>query len=288
MPEDIVVAQTTSADAATAAASEAAAKRAMLSAPNETTVVDPVQPVAAQTATTTATAPAAITLAVTPPPAKTAEEVAAQAAADAEAKKRGEAVTYAKTGDSSLDAALEFVGKLGLLPDNPALVAAGAGNFDLLRAYFAQSPVTGWETMVKIGEDGFKRFLASNAQKVLDERAVGIELAGSEENLNEAVAWANAEADPDEKTAFNEMMSKGGFMARAALSYVVNAHQASKDTVVPVSAVNPAKVTKRSEVSGGPLNRVQFAEEARKLYRAQGDQYINSPEYAALGRRLVR
>lgn len=218
--------------------------------------------------------------------AKTAADAAAKAEAErvAAAEKAGEFV-YEKTGHSTLDMVLEFAGKAKLDNMHPAMVAAGAGNFDLLRAHFATNPVPGWEVMVNIGEKAFGEHLQALGEKGAAELAKAHELAGSKEEFESALQWASDNAEPHEKESFNKMMEQGGFAADAALFYIINQHKASRESYDGASAVQPTAAVRGGAASGDKLSRVQFADEARKLFNRMGDNYVNSPEFKALGRR---
>lgn len=216
--------------------------------------------------------------------AKAVADRAAEAARVAEGEKSG-AFVYAATGHATLDTCLDFVGKAKLGNDHPAMVAAGAGNFDLLKAHFAQNPVPGWETIVAIGEKAFGEYMQQLGEKGAAEIAKAHELAGSKENFEAALEWANANAEPAEKEQFNAMMEQGGFAADAALFYVINQHKASLGSYDGASAVRETAAVRGGASSGDKLNRVQFAAEAKKLFNKMGDSYVNSAEFAALGRR---
>lgn len=214
-----------------------------------------------------------------------ADKAAAEEAARIAANDKAGVFTYAKTGHDTLDMALDFVGKAKLGNDHPAMIAAGAGNFDLLKAHFAQNPVPGWETIVAIGEKAFNEYLTQLGEKGAAEIAKAHDLAGGKENFEAALSWANTNAEPAEKEQFNAMMEQGGFAADAALFYIINQHKASLSSYDGSSAVSPTAAVRGGAPTGEKLNRVQFAAEAKKLYNKMGDSYVNSPEFAALGRR---
>jgi len=70
----------------------------------------------------------------------------------------GQAVQYNKTGDPGLDMALSFIGKLGIGPDHPAIVAARQGDFAFIKAELAGrgDKAQGWEQYLSLAEKAFE------------------------------------------------------------------------------------------------------------------------------------
>lgn len=242
---------------------------------------------AAQAASAVAT-PAAPAAPVTPPaPAKPAEPPK-----PGEDGSKPEPFTWEKTGHSSLDIALGWLGNQGLGETNELVqLAAKTGNFDGLKAHFAMNPTPGSAEMMSILETSFKDFVAQTNEARAKEAEQQVEFLGGEERANAIVEWASANAEPAEKAAFNALMDQGGFAARAALAYVSSLYDRA-NAVDPVAAIPAAQVHNGGGRGGPvaantPITRAQFAEEAQKLYQAHGDAYTQTPAYQALRRRVL-
>ncbi|WCA46230.1 hypothetical protein [Caulobacter phage DCM] len=248
------------------------------------------------------TPPITLDIQATPP----ADPIAAAAAAAAEAAaKAGEqnpvpakplqedppepVYTYAPTGDDGLDIALEFIGKIGIKEDNPAMQAAIKGDFTALRALCASmgDKAAGYERFVALGERAYKDATTAQTKLAADLKSAVVGVAGDEETWGKVLAWASKEATNEEKVKLNAMLTADPFQARAAAELIVG--QYNKRVNAPMrqatkhdaSGVNSG--TAPSDQS--PLNRREYAAAVVALNRRLGDRMQNSPEYKALQQR---
>lgn len=194
---------------------------------------------------------------------------------------------YAKSQDQGLNYALTFLAKNGFTADNPAVDAAMGGDFSLLKAELAQKGLAGWEQALGLGEQAYER--AVKAQEAQQKEVGDLVLKVAEESgvaWEEAVAHIGKVATNEEKTALNELM-KSPATARIAAAFItgsfLNGGEGERE---PVPAARDAAQTTVS-TKGGTLSRAEFTKEMAALRNKMGDSYINSPEAAALYRRLA-
>lgn len=239
---------------------------------------------AAADVTPAVVAPAAPAAPVTPPVPAT---VADPAKGDVKQEPAGDegAVSYAETGDGTLDVALAFVGRLGIGPEDAAMQAATRGDFSLLKAKLASLGQTaqGWEQFVALGEKAFSTFSATEATKAEATQAAVFEVAGGPEAWKEISAWATANADPEEKDQINAMFAQGGLAARAAASFLANSYYGTAGvTKQPVDAAG--HVPNGSHANhNSPLS----PDEYRKAVAAGARNGISRAEQEALDQRRL-
>jgi hypothetical protein len=199
-------------------------------------------------------------------------------------------VAYEPTGDVGLDVALDFVGKLGLGPDHPAMAATATGDFSLIKAHLATmgDKATGWEQMVALAEAANTRATTAATATATAVSAAVHSVAGGEAEWNTIAAWAAINADPAEKQAINAMFDAGPVQARAAATMLLSAYNAAPGTVVkPAAATTGTASAAGTATTNGPLTTRQYSDAVRDLSNRIGSSNLpTSPEYAALGRRL--
>jgi len=239
--------------------------------------------------TQTTTAPA-VTMDVVKPATPPAAEPAPK---DEKKGKEAEAeIVYEPTGDPKLDVALSFFGRAGLDAEHPAIVAATNGDFSLLEAYLEEKAVPGWQSHVKLAQESHAKFAE---ERVKGEEAIvgavsgALEKAGySNEQWGEAINWARENADPDELTGLNEMLSKP-FTAKVAVAYLTGLHrEASGVEYEPRKSGIKEEATARqpAQAETTPITRAQFAQQAEKMAKSFGPDYMSTKEYKALRARV--
>jgi len=238
-----------------------------------------------------AAARAAAAAPATPAPTPAAPAPAATPAAT-EPAEAAKTVEWAKTGHQSLDISLTWLGNQGLGEENELVqLAAKTGNFDGLKAHFAQNPTPGAAEMLSILENSFKEFVGAENEKRAKEAAEQVAFLGGAERADAVVAWASENAEPHEKAAFNAMMDQGGFQARAALAYVSSLYDKANSqdpvNIIPQAQVHTGGGRGGPQASNTPITRAQLAEEGAKLYQTHGDAYVHTPAYRALLRRVA-
>jgi len=236
----------------------------------------PAAPAVATQLTDTAAPPAA--------PAETAAPAASPETGEDAPATFGEAVTYEPTGDANLDLALAFVGKHGLGPEHPAIVAAGQGDFGQIKALLAEKGVAGYEAYVALAEQGYQAHAAKEAERTQAVQQILVQVAGSEADWEETRAWASANAEPDEKEAVNAALSQGGVVAEAMAAFLVNQYRAASGTTYAptASAVAPEAARGATNPAGGALSPVEYGKAVAELRRTKGTYFEESPEYRQL------
>jgi hypothetical protein len=195
-------------------------------------------------------------------------------------------VEYEPTGDVGLDMALGFVGKAGIDASHPAMTAAAAGDFSLLRAVLSAKGIPGWEQYVALGEKAYNATKATNEAKAKADRENVYKVAGGEEQWNAIRTWAAANATPEEKAEVNAQLSAGGASAKMAVAYLASLYakagnvnedgaEVSRDGTTRVPAAN----------ANGTLDRKAYAAAVATLHNKLGGNMEGSKEYAELQRR---
>lgn len=193
------------------------------------------------------------------------------------------AVTYAATGDAGLDMALTFVGNLGLGPEDAAIVAAGEGNFAMLKAKLAAlgDKAKGWEQYVALAEKAHADVSAKTQAQVEKDTKVVHDAVGGKENWNNISKWASENAEPDEKVAVNTALKAGGIAAKAMATYLQGLYSRASGTVVePASVVAPGAVAKPD--AAGALSAAEYSKEVQALRKSKGYNFDKTPEYRTL------
>lgn len=191
-----------------------------------------------------------------------------------------------------MDLALGFLGKLGIGPQDPAMVAAEQGNFALLKAKLALmgDKAQGWEQIVALGEqqakvlaDGKAAKAKANEDAILS--AFGEDREAAAKQWTNVKEWAKANAEPAEREAVNAALAAGGIAAKAMAAYLGGLY--SKH---PSAVIEPATVTKiggSSSTTDGTMNPTQYKVAVSTLRSKLGQAMDGSPEYAALQARRM-
>lgn len=217
---------------------------------------------------------------------KAADKAAADAAKNAASSEAEVEYVYQPTGDTGLDVALEYIGKLGFAADNPAVEAATKGDFDPLRKALAKlgKKAEGFERFVKLGEEAFTR--RTNDAKAKEAALEGQihKAVGGAETWEQIRAFVAKEADQAEKEEIAKAFKAGGLQAVAVAEKLRDVWQRRGGK--PKAAVKEDAAAAASSGDAG-LSPREFAAEVRKLAGKTRGPIDNTPEYAALRRRLV-
>jgi hypothetical protein len=206
------------------------------------------------------------------------------------AKEAPVAVSYETTGNTNADYALAQIGNAGIGPDHPAALAALEGDFSLLKHALAAAGVPGGDHLIAMLEKAAVE--ASTADEAIAKQITDdvVGMAGSQEHWDTVMSWGRDNADPAEKEALNKLFADTA-THKIAAGYLLSAYDRAggpKEAAQGVVSPDAGVASQGTKSAGGPLNRVQFAAEAKVLRDKMGDQYIQSAEYQALGRRLQR
>ena len=223
--------------------------------------------------------PAAPVAPVTPPSPPTDDvsvELDIGAAVDAEGDGSGEplgeapegqTVQYNKTGDPGLDMALGFIGKLGIGPDHPAIVAARQGDFSFIKAELAGrgEKAQGWEQYLSLAERAFESAQKSAQESTAKTKQVVEQAVGGAEQWVAIQSWAKANAEPEERAQINSMLNQGGLAAQAAARLLSELYNQAHNTVVePAEASNPNRGN-RPAAGNAALSPQEYQAEIKAL-----------------------
>lgn len=202
-----------------------------------------------------------------------------------EAQSAAPAVVFEPTGDAALDVALEFIGRVGIGPDDAAMKAAETGDFTALKIKLASlgDKAKGWEKMVALGEQSFKSASeAAKARATKDQQAVEAHVGGKEQ-WDSIRAWTKANAEPAELEQVNAVLRLGGFAAKVMAEGLQRRMQGAPGTVVEGASV--AKPGAKGAGASQPLTAQAYANEVAALRSKLGSQFDTSPQYKALQER---
>jgi len=198
----------------------------------------------------------------------------------------GEVVEFEPTGDVGLDMALAFIGKQGISETHPAMVAATAGDFSILKATLAAKGTAGWEQFVALGEAAYARKAEGETKKAEAIRETVFKEAGGKEEWGNVQKWASSNATPEEKTQINALINQGGLAAKSAVKYLVDSYNRANN--VEVNPRDPLEAATRGGVPNaatGPLSAKEYANAVQQLNAKLNGRLDGSPEYAKLQQR---
>lgn len=196
-----------------------------------------------------------------------------------------EPIEYEKTGDPTLDYVLGYIGEQGLDYENPAVQAALSGDFAQLEVELLKKGAVGADKIIALAQRSFEQYQEQEQNTLAETGKALIEIAGGEQQWEEVVSWARENAEPEEKQEINALLEKGGISAKIAAQFLVTSYRNTQGTEFEGKPAAQAAATPAASVDNTPISRVQFAQEAEKLYRKFGDQYQARPEYRALAAR---
>jgi hypothetical protein len=190
---------------------------------------------------------------------------------------------YEKTGHAGLDMALDFVGKLGLSPKDPAISAAEKGDFSLLKAKLGTlgDKAKGWEGYMALAEEGTAHLKKEATAKAAKDTEAIYATVGGKDNWAAISKWAGTAAEPAEREEVNAALRQGGKVAKAMALYLQGLYERAAGT-----KVEPANVlrdgAKPTPAGTEPLTAQGYSEAVRQLSNRLGGRMDGSPEYKAL------
>lgn len=193
-------------------------------------------------------------------------------------------VVYEATGDPALDMALEFVGKFGFGPEDPAMVAAGDGNFALLEAKLAAmgDKAKGYEKFIALGKSSYAQ-VSEKAKAAAAEKATAIyNVVGGESQWKVIQAWAATNAEPAEQEAVNAALAGSPMQAKAMAHYLATLY----DRASGVNQTGRKAVNENGPAGGSPQNGAltprAYTKEVDALKRKLGSKMEESNDYKQL------
>lgn len=200
----------------------------------------------------------------------------------------GQTVQYNKTGDPGLDMALTFIGRMGIGPDHPAVVAARQGDFSFIKAELAGrgEKAQGWEQYLALAEKAYESAQKTAQETVAKTKAIVEQTVGGAEQWVAIQSWAKANAEPHEREQINSMLNQGGLAAQAAAKLLSELYNQAHNTVVePAEPANPNR-SNRAASSTAALSPQDYQAELKALIGRIGAHRVqDSPEYAQLQQR---
>ena len=192
------------------------------------------------------------------------------------------AVAYEPTGDVGLDMALAFVGKAGIGGEHPAMVAATAGDFSILKATLAAKGVAGWEQFIALGEAAYARTAKEAEAKSTANREAIYKEAGGKEEWVAIQTWAGANATDTEKAEINALLNQGGLAAKGAVKYLADMYSRANNVVVNPREAGAAAARQPTANSNAPLSPKEYSAAVGALNNKLGGRLEGSKEYANL------
>lgn len=205
-------------------------------------------------------------------------------------EKQGKVVSYDPTGNPKLDITLGFLGKLGIEPTHPGMVAAATGDFSILKAHLATlgTAAQGWEANVALGESAIQeQNTATATRRAADQKAI-FEAVGGEARwaqIKDFVGKATADS-PTERTEINAALAQGGMVARAMSVYLDGVFQKASTSQEPAPVTNGVPAATAAPASAWALSPRQYTAKVAELnakFRSSGMGAIDgSKEYQEL------
>ena len=194
-------------------------------------------------------------------------------------------VEYNRTGDPGLDMALGFIGKFGIGPEHPGMVAAKNGDFGILKATFATmgDKAKGWEQYLDLGQASYQRTAETNKARAEKDRGAIEAAVGGAAAWAAIQSWAATNAEPHEREEVNAALAKGGLVAKAMANHLANLFERSAGTRPPTAKAysdNAAAATSKGNAFA--LSPREYTAEVEKLYSKMGGRMTESAEYRSL------
>lgn len=240
------------------------------------------EPVTTGAATTPATNPATPPVEPAVPASPLTLDPAVPPVATPPATSEGVEFEYTPTGDPGLDLALDFVGKHGFGPQDPAIQAAQKGDFSALEAALKAKgdKAKGFERFVALAKQSFESGKAKREASEATAIKVVHEAAGGEANWKAIQTWAAANAEPEERAQINAALAAGGLTAKFAVQGLAALFAQAQKNAPPASAVKPGAGA--APAATGHLTSREYSAEVQKLRNTLGTKLETSAEYKAL------
>lgn len=196
-------------------------------------------------------------------------------------------VKHEETGDPGLDLALEFIGNLGIGPDDPAVAAARNGDFAQIEAKLAAlgDKAKGYKRHVALVKDIYEREQKAASGKGAEILKAVSDAVGGEDRWKMIAQWAGQEATPAQRLEVNAALAAGGLAAKAVARELARQFDARVGKT-PANAVRdgaPAAVGGASPITGKEYGRAV----AELSVKYPGKDITTMPEYLALRSRRI-
>ena len=187
---------------------------------------------------------------------------------------------FEQTGHPSLDYALRYLGKQGIGPEHPAVLAAQKGSWEAMDVLAKERNLD--QDVLNLGKFGFQdlqgkqQAQAAGFQSELDATAKQAGLA----DWAAVREFAKANATPDELKAVNDVLAKGDAAAKL-LAQALAQRAASVPTNRDGAAATKPSATTVAPVAGA-VTQEQYNKSLIELQRKHGVRYSLTPEFRSL------
>ena len=196
-------------------------------------------------------------------------------------------IVYEASGDVALDMALEFVGKFGIGPNDPAMQAAADGNFALLEAKLAGlgDKAKGYEKFIALGKSAHAATEAK-AKEAAAKNAEGIySVVGGPDQWKAIKEWAGKNAEPAEQSVVNAALNAGGMQAKAMAHYLATLYEKAGNVTVRGKSAVDTNAANGGAGNSGALSPRAYTQEVDALRKKLGGNFEGSPAYRQLQQR---
>ena len=187
---------------------------------------------------------------------------------------------FEATGHASLDYALRYLGKQGIGPDHPAVVAAQQGNWSAMDVLAQERKLD--TDVLALGKSGFTELQSKQQAGVtafhgeLDKAAKDAGLA----DWNAVKAFAAANSNPEELKAVNAVLAKGDAASKLLAQALIQ-----RAASVPANRDGATAVKQGASTvppTTGAVTAKAYQEGVIALQSKYGVRYAQTPEFRAL------
>lgn len=191
---------------------------------------------------------------------------------------------------------LAFLGKLGIEPTHPGMVAAGNGDFSILKAHLSTlgDKAVGWEANIALGESAVSTKQAADKERATKDRAAMLDAVGGEAQWNQVREYARkaTEDSPTEREEVNRVLKSGGLAGKAMAVYLHGLFVKNSDSKEPAAAVATnggaaASASQPPTNTSNALSPREYTAAVAKLNAEKRGRIDGTPELAALRARRM-
>lgn len=187
---------------------------------------------------------------------------------------------FEPTGQAGLDYALRYLGKQGIGPDHPAVVAAQQGNWAAIDVLTQERKLDA--DVLALGKAGFTE-LQSRQQSTVAAFQGELDKAAKDAGLadwNAVKTFAAANSNQDELKSVNAVLSKGDAAAKLLAQALIQ-----RAASVPTNRDGAAAVKQGATTvppGTGAVTAQAYRDGVTTLQRKHGPRYTETPEFRAL------
>lgn len=194
-------------------------------------------------------------------------------------------VVYNPTGDTALDLALQFVGRLGFGPDRDDMKAAQKGDFTKLEANLKAlgDKAKGYDRYLAAAKESYKRVQDGKSSREAAIVKTIEDSVGGAANWKAIHEWVAKEASPEQKQEITAAFGAGTYAAAAMARQLADLYrQSGVSKIPPKSAVGQNAEGAPAASGNGPISPAEYKAEVRRLEAKFGYRLTETPEYRDL------